>query len=160
MIKAVFLDRDGVVIDNSSHYYIFRLEDMVLVEGIAANLKTIQNKGYRLFLVTNQGGVAKGLYSMDDVAKVHDEMRNQLAKRGVEIDEIAVCPHHDSIEKCLCRKPEPLLIEKLIAKYKIDAARSFFIGDSDSDIIAAERAGIRGIKIIANQSMDSFIGEL
>ena len=160
MIKTVFLDRDGVVINNANHYYIFRVEDIELVDGIAENLKRIQNKGYTLFMVTNQGGVSKGEYRMDDVEKVHRKMSEILAEAGVFIKEIAVCPHHDSVEKCMCRKPQPLLIEKLIAKYRIDREQSWFIGDSDSDMQAAEWAGIKGIRIIANQSMKTFINEL
>lgn len=160
MIKAVFLDRDGVVINNANHYYIFRIEDIELVDGIAENLKRIQDKGYTLFMVTNQGGVSKGKYTMGDVEKVHRKMNEILAGAGVFIKEIAVCPHHDSVEKCMCRKPQPLMLEKLIAKYRIDAVHSYFIGDSVNDMIAAEKAGIKGIRIIANQSMKTFINEL
>lgn len=160
MTKAVFIDRDGVVLNNANHYYIFRIEDVELVEGIAENLKRIQDKGYTLFMVTNQGGISKGLYTMDDVEKVHRKMQELLAVHGVEIVEIAVCPHHDKVEKCLCRKPAPLMIEKLIAKYKIDISQSYFIGDSENDMLAAERAGIRGIRIIANQNMGASVKEL
>lgn len=160
MIKAVFIDRDGVVINNATRYYIFRIEDMELVEGIGENLKKIRDKGYSLFMVTNQGGISKGQYTLDDVDKVHLKMCELLAMHGVEIVEIAVCPHHDSLEKCMCRKPEPLMIEKLIAKYRIDASQSYFIGDSESDMIAAERAGVKGIRIIANRNMEAFIDAL
>ncbi|MDX9882372.1 MAG: HAD family hydrolase [Prolixibacteraceae bacterium] len=160
MIRAVFIDRDGVVLDNAHHYYIFREEDIKLVEGIGENLKRIQDKGYQLFMVTNQGGISKGLYTMDDVEKVHRKMKEILADNGVVITEIAVCPHHDKIEKCLCRKPQPLMIEKLIAKHRIDAARSYFIGDSESDMLAAERAGVKGIRIVSNQNVGDFIDEL
>ena len=160
MTKAVFIDRDGVILNNANHYYIFRIEEVALVDGVAENLKRIQDKGYTLFVVTNQGGVSKGLYTLDDVEKVHRKIQELLAPKGVEIAEFAVCPHHDKIEKCLCRKPSPLMIEKLIAKYRIDAAQSYFIGDSESDMLAAERAGIRGIRVEANQNMGAFINEL
>lgn len=160
MIKAVFIDRDGVVVNNASHYYIFRVEDMELVEGIGVNLKKIQDKGYSLFMVTNQGGIAKKQYTMEDVEIVHRKMCELLSEFGVEIVEIAVCPHHDSVEKCMCRKPQPLMIEKLIAKYRIDAARSYFIGDSKSDMIAAEKAGVKGIQIAANETIELFVGEI
>lgn len=160
MIKAVFIDRDGVVLNNSSHYYIFRNEDVELVDSVAENLKRIQDKGYSLFMVTNQGGISKGIYSMADVEKVHLLMRNKLAQHGIEIVEIAVCPHHESVEKCLCRKPSSLMIEKLIAKRGIDAAQSYFIGDSESDMQAAKGAGVRGIRIIANHSMEPFVAEI
>ncbi len=160
MIRAVFIDRDGVVLNNAHHYYIFREEDMELVEGIGENLKRIQDKGYQLFMVTNQGGISKGLYTMHDVEKVHRKMNEMLAGNDVVVTEIAICPHHDKIEKCLCRKPGSLMIEKLIAKYRIDAACSYFIGDSESDMLAAERAGVKGIRIVANQSMESFVAKI
>lgn len=160
MIKAVFIDRDGVVINNANHYYIFRIEDIELVEDVAKNLKQIQDKGYSLFMVTNQGGISKGIYSMEDVEEVHSRMCERLAEYGVEIVEISVCPHHDSMEKCLCRKPQALMIEKLIAKYRIDASRSWFIGDSETDMLAAEKAGLKGIQIVPNESIGSYIGGL
>lgn len=160
MINAVFIDRDGVVTNNANHYYVFRIEDMELVEGIAENLKAIQDKGYKLFMVTNQGGIAKGEYTMQDVEILHARMQEILAQEGVHIEDIAVCPHHNKIEKCLCRKPEPLMIEKLIAKYHIDAKQAYFIGDSDTDMQAAERAGVKGIKIEANKSMRAYLNQI
>lgn len=156
-MKAVFLDRDGVLLDNSAHYYIFRPDQMKWIDQVPENLKLIAEKGYRLFIVTNQGGVAKGQYTMQEVDIIHQLMREFLANCQIEITDIAVCPHHPEVEKCLCRKPSPLMLEKLMAKYRIDPGQSFFIGDSDSDMQAAQSAGLRGIRIPANQSMKLFL---
>ncbi len=156
-MKAVFLDRDGVLLDNSAHYYIFRPDQMKWIDQVPENLKLIAEKGYRLFIVTNQGGVAKGQYTMQEVDIIHQLMREFLANCQIEITDIAVCPHHPEVEKCLCRKPSPLMLEKLMAKYRIDPGQSFFIGDSDSDMQAAQSAGLRGIRIPANQSMKPFL---
>ncbi|MGQ8335867.1 D-glycero-alpha-D-manno-heptose-1,7-bisphosphate 7-phosphatase [Sunxiuqinia sp. A32] len=159
-MKAVFLDRDGVIIDNSSHYYIFRTEDVKFVDGIFDNLKLLSEKGFDFFVVSNQGGISKQEYTKKDVEKVHYFIEKELEKRGLTIKEWAFCPHHDSIEKCFCRKPSPLMIEKLLAKYQIDSDKSYLIGDSPRDIDAAEQAGIKGILIPANQNMFSHIKEL
>lgn len=159
-MKAVFLDRDGVLLDNSEHYYIFRPEQVKWVNEVPQNLKQIAEKGYQLFIVTNQGGVAKGEYTMQKVDAIHRFMLDFLKQYQVEINEIAVCPHHPEVEKCMCRKPSPLMIERLIAKHKIDPSSSFFIGDSVTDMQAAKAAGLQEILIPANQSMKAFLNVL
>lgn len=159
-MKAVFLDRDGVLLDNSEHYYIFRPEQVKWVNEVPQNLNHIAEKGYQLFIVTNQGGVAKGEYTMQEVDAIHRLMLDFLKQYQVEINEIAVCPHHPEVEKCMCRKPSPLMIERLIAKHKIDPSISFFIGDSVTDMQAAKAAGLQEILIPANQSMKAFLNVL
>jgi len=155
--KAVFLDRDGVLVDNSEHYYIWETDQLTLVGGVIENLKFLSQKGFQLFIVSNQGGISRGLYSKDDIQKLHTELVQIFRANLIEIVEIAFCPHHPEVEKCLCRKPDSLMIERLIAKYKIDKSDSYLIGDSQSDMDAAEKAGIQGIQIISNQNMLSHI---
>ncbi len=159
-MKTAFLDRDGVITNNSNHYYVYRIEDITFVDGVIENLVLLKNAGYQFFMVTNQGGIAKKEYSMEDVEKVHDFIQEKLLEVGVEIRDIAVCPHHHTIEKCLCRKPSPLMIEKLIARYRIDKIQSVFIGDSETDMQAAKAAGIRGIKVEGNKNMFPYISKL
>jgi D-glycero-D-manno-heptose 1,7-bisphosphate phosphatase len=158
--KAIFLDRDGVLVDNSEHYYIWETDQLTLVGGVIENLKFLSQKGFQLFIVSNQGGISRGLYSKDDIQKLHTELVQIFRANHIEIVEIAFCPHHQEIEKCLCRKPDSLMIERLIAKYKIDKSDSYLIGDSQSDMDAAEKAGIQGIQIIANQNMFPYISFL
>lgn len=153
MNKAIFLDRDGVLVDNSEHYYIWKTDQMMLVEGVVENLKMLSEKGFQLFIVSNQGGISRGLYSKNDVRNIHTELIHSLKSNNIEIAEIAFCPHHQELEKCLCRKPDSLMIEKLIAKYKLSKPDSYLIGDSISDMDAAQKAGIQGIQIIPNQNM-------
>ena len=155
--KAIFLDRDGVLVDNSEHYYIWETDQLTLVDGAIENLKLLSQKGFQLFIVSNQGGISRGLYSKDDIQKLHTELVQIFRANLIEIVEIAFCPHHPEVEKCLCRKPDSLMIERLIAKYKIDKSDSYLIGDSQSDMDAAEKAGIQGIQIISNQNMLSHI---
>lgn len=160
MSKAIFLDRDGVLVNNSKNYYIWKTDQLVLIDGVVENLKMISNKGFQLFIVSNQGGGSRGLYSKDDIEKLHAELIETFSKNQIEISEIAFCPHHPEIEKCLCRKPNSLMIEKLIAKYKLSRSNSYLIGDSKSDMDAAQKAGIQGIQISPNQNMFPYISFL
>lgn len=153
MNKAIFLDRDGVLVDNSEHYYIWKSDQLTLVDGAIENLKMLSLKGFQLFIVSNQGGISRRLYSKEDIMKLHRELIRTFKANNIEIAEIAFCPHHPEVEKCLCRKPNSLMLEKLIAKYRIRKEESYMIGDSQSDMDAAEKAGIQGIQIIPNQNM-------
>ena len=155
--KAIFLDRDGVLVDNSKHYYIWNADQLNLIDGIAENLKMLLQKGFKLFIVSNQGGISRGKYTKKDIINLHDELIRTFRLNGIEITDIIFCPHHPDIEKCLCRKPDSLMLEKLIARHKIDKASSFFIGDSQSDMEAAANAGINGIQIVPNKNMYPFI---
>jgi D-glycero-D-manno-heptose 1,7-bisphosphate phosphatase len=151
--RAIFLDRDGLINDNSIAYYIYKKENFRINPGVIKCLKAFYNKGYILIIITNQGGIAKKEYNNSDVALLNEYLQNTLKEEGIEITEIYHCPHHSSISKCLCRKPGSLLFEKAIAKYNIDKELSFMIGDSERDIIAAENAGIKGIKVPSNVNL-------
>lgn len=158
--KAIFLDRDGVLVDNSQHYYIWKTDQLTLVDSAIENLKILSQKGFQLFIVSNQSGISRGLYSKDDVLNLHAELIQTFRNNNIEIAEIAFCPHHPEIEKCLCRKPDSLMLEKLVAKYKISKSASYLIGDSQSDMDAAEKAGIQGIQIIPNRNMFPYLSFL
>ena len=155
--KAIILDRDGVLINNANHYYIWNETQLSFIDGMISNLKALSDKGYWLFIVTNQGGIAKGMYRKEDVFSIHERLVQELAPFGVHIKDIMICPHHDSIERCLCRKPEALMIERLVARYSLDKANTYFVGDSETDMQAAARAGIKGIRIEANKNMGPYI---
>ena len=160
MNKAIFLDRDGVLVDNSEHYYIWKSDQLKLVNGTIENLKLLIQKGFQLFIISNQGGISRGLCTKDDILKLHAELIQTFRTNYIEIAEIAFCPHHPENEKCMCRKPDSLMIDKLIAKYKIDKEGSYLIGDSKSDLDAAQKSGIQGIQIIPNQNMFPYLSFL
>ncbi|MFT3737178.1 MAG: HAD family hydrolase [Breznakibacter sp.] len=141
--KAVFLDRDGVINSDVGHYYIYRVEDFEINPGIFEGLKLLRDAGFELVVVTNQGGVAKGVYSMHDVEKVHGYLNAQLAGHGIWLTDIFVCPHHESIAVCDCRKPSPKMILDACQEYGIDPHASYLIGDSARDIEAGQAAGLR-----------------
>jgi D-glycero-D-manno-heptose 1,7-bisphosphate phosphatase len=158
--KAIFLDRDGVLIKNNTHYYIWKNEQLEIVEGVIDNLKLLIHQGFQLFMVSNQGGISKGIYTKSDILKLHNELLLDFKNEKIEIKEVLFCPHHPEVENCICRKPDSLLIEKLSAKYNLNKSDSYFIGDSESDMLAAQKAGIKGIKINSNQNMYPFISFL
>lgn len=160
MQKAVFLDRDGVINSDEGHYYIYKVEDFIINEGIIPSLKKLSEAGYLLFIVTNQGGIAKGIYSEYDVNQVHTHLLSIMKNEKINIEKIYFCPHHESVTVCECRKPNPFFINEAIREYNIDRNKSYLIGDSPRDIKAAIAAGIKGIKIDSNQNISPFCDQI
>jgi len=152
MTKAVFLDRDGVI-NNGDLYYTYRKEDFIFNNDLFEALRILKQHNFLLIVITNQGGIAKGIYSKTDVDKLHRYMINELKKEQIEINEVYYCPHHDQIEKCICRKPDSGNIEKAIARFNIDRKQSFLIGDGQRDIEAGEKAGLNCFKTKKNESI-------
>ncbi len=155
--KAIFFDRDGVINNDSGHYYIFRKEDFVFNEGIFESMKFFLEKNYLLFIISNQSGIAKQKYSVADVENLHFFVKKSLAEQGISITEIYFCPHHPDISRCLCRKPESLWLEKAAARFNIDLEKSFLIGDSQRDIEAAQKVSVCGILIEKNTNLWDFL---
>ena len=154
MHKAVFIDRDGVINNDEGHYYIYRVEDFKINQYIVEGFQMLHEAGYKLIIVTNQGGVAKGQYTEDDVKKVHDYFIDQMAQHNIPIEAIYYCPHHNTVSTCDCRKPKPGMILQAIHEHQIDPAQSFLIGDSVRDIEAGEAARLKAcFKIDANTSI-------
>ncbi|MEA1873216.1 MAG: HAD family hydrolase [Bacteroidota bacterium] len=156
--KAIFIDRDGVI-NREIGRYVTNIDDFVLNPGILQGLKKLKAAGWLLIMITNQGGIAKGLYTKDKVDCLHGLITEQLSRLKINFDAIYICPHHNEIEKCLCRKPNSLLLEKAIARFNIDTNQSVMIGDSDRDMLAAERVGVRGIKVNPNENFLKTIAE-
>lgn len=146
---AVFLDRDGVL--NVDTGYVGRREDFRWMEGAREAVKLANDRGFLVVVVTNQSGVARGYYGLGDVQRLHEWMRAELASAGARIDAIYVAPHHaDAVDERWRhpdhpdRKPNPGMLLRAMADLDIDPARSILIGDKDTDLEAARRAGVRG----------------
>lgn len=152
MNKAVFLDRDGVINDGTL-YYTYKIEDFTFNADVFESLQLLVQAGFLLVVVSNQGGVAQGIYSETDVNKVHEYMRQELLKRGIPLAGVYYCPHHNNVSDCDCRKPKPGMIIQALHDLNIDPAQSFLIGDSKRDIEAAAAAGVRGILIEKNGAL-------
>jgi len=143
MKKAVFLDRDGVLNEERGDYT-FRLEDFVVCKGVKEALTVLKNAGFLLIVVTNQGGIDKGLYTKKEVLLCHQYLQEQT---GYLIDDLYYSPYHSDFTNSLSRKPQTLLFEKAIAKYNINPTWSFMVGDSLRDMQAAACLGIKCVKI-------------
>ncbi|MCK5691492.1 MAG: HAD family hydrolase [Bacteroidales bacterium] len=160
MKKAIFLDRDGTINNNCDHYYIWHKEELLLNPGVGEALAELRSRGYLLIVITNQGGISKGEFTAGDVDLLHVHLRSMLAKEGISLDEVYYCPHHPMVESCLCRKPQPLMIEKALARFGIDPLSSWMIGDAERDIEAGKAAGLRTILIEPNSDLREVLGKI
>ena len=144
MQPAIFLDRDGTI--NREIGYLSEPEKFELLPNALAGLKKMQEFGYRLVIVTNQGGIGLGYFTKEDFYRVNKKMLTEVSQVGITIDKIYFCPHSKS-ENCPCRKPEIGLILRAKQELNLDLSHSFFIGDSEIDIQAGTRAGMKMILI-------------
>ncbi len=156
MRKVIFLDRDGVInIERGD--YTYKIEDFKIVPGLFEALHILKSSGYEFIVITNQGGISKGLYNHQDVFDVHQYMKNLFHDAELSILDIYYCPHHAINEKCICRKPDSLMLEKAIAKYNIDVENSYFIGDSRRDELAGQKIGMKTIKVVKNENLNQYL---
>ncbi|HEY8400088.1 MAG TPA: HAD family hydrolase [Cytophagaceae bacterium] len=143
MTKCVFLDRDGVInVDKVD--YTYKLEDFRIIDGVLEGLKVLKDHGYLLVVITNQSGIAKGIYGHEDVKICHDYLQQQCNNA---IDAFYYSPYHPTSSESLTRKPDSLMFEKAIAKFDIDITQSWMVGDKARDLIPAEKLGIKTVLV-------------
>lgn len=142
MFPAVFLDRDGTIARDIP--YCARPEDFELFPEVAHAIKRLAACGFKVVLITNQSGIARGYFSWRDLNEIHAKLHRELAKEGARIDAIYCCPHHPD-DGCECRKPRPGLLLQAARELSIDLASSYMIGDSAADIIAGATARCRTV---------------
>jgi len=152
-MKALFLDRDGVVIDYIP--YLSTPEQVKIPQDAPIALKQWQDQGYRLVIVTNQSGISRGYFSFEDVMAIHQELIAKYAHFGVYFSDILICPHQPS-DNCLCRKPSPFLIKTYAQNHGIDLSQSFFIGDAPSDIECAINAPCQPVLLLTGRGVETF----
>ena len=149
--KAVFLDRDHTLMEDPG--YLADPDAVRLLPGVELAIKSLSQAGYKIVVVTNQSGVARGLLTEETLAKIHAELRRQLGEKGAQLDGIYYCPYHPegtvpayAIDSDL-RKPQPGMLLKAAEELDIDLSASWMIGDSPADIEAGQRAGCRTIRV-------------
>jgi D-glycero-D-manno-heptose 1,7-bisphosphate phosphatase len=149
--RAVFLDRDGTLVQ--PRHYPSRPEELCLYEGIEIELRRLQAAGFRLIVITNQGGLAHGYFTSADLDRMHAHLGEEFARLGVRLDGIYHCPHHPegSIAElaiaCDCRKPQPGMLLRAAADFNLDLRGSWFVGDILDDVEAGKRAGCATILV-------------
>ncbi|MFZ5946395.1 MAG: D-glycero-alpha-D-manno-heptose-1,7-bisphosphate 7-phosphatase [Stygiobacter sp.] len=147
MQPAVFLDRDGTI--NLDTGYVKNPDDVKILNGVAEGIRKLKQLfGFKIVVISNQAGVAKGLMTLNDVHLVNEKIQSLLKKENAEIDAFYFCPFHpdfDNEEKPKCRKPSPFMIFKAAEDLMIDLNRSYLIGDRSSDIEAGINAGVKTI---------------
>jgi len=156
---AVFLDRDGTLVDELG--FLARPEDLRLLPGAAEAVRRLNAAARAAIVVTNQSGIARGLFDEAALARVHARLCEELARGGARLDDVLHCPHHPSEgapplrARCACRKPEPGLVREAARRHDLDLARSWMIGDSLRDLECGARAGLGGsILVLSGKGRD------
>lgn len=149
--RAVFLDRDGTLV--YPRHYPSHPQELHLYEHIGPGLRRLQKAGFRLVVITNQAGIARGYFTENDLRLMHEYLSAGLARLGVQLDAIYHCPHHpdgvipELAFRCQCRKPAPGMLFRAAADLDIDLTRSWLVGDILDDVEAGKRAGCRSILV-------------
>ncbi len=141
-LRTVFLDRDGILNEKMPEgQYVTRWEEFRVLPGVPQALRRLNDAGLRIVVVSNQRGIARGMYTAEDIAAIHEKFEQLLGKAGAHIDAFLICPHDKG--ECNCRKPLPGLFEQAVARFpEIAAETSAMIGDSLSDIEFGRRLGM------------------
>jgi D-glycero-D-manno-heptose 1,7-bisphosphate phosphatase len=155
---ALLLDRDGTL--NLDRGWVHKPEDFCWIEGAREAIKWANDRGILVFVITNQAGIARGYYSEEEFRTFTAWIDGELAAAGAHVDATYHCPHHPTAgmgecrRECRCRKPAPGLIERALAEWGFDPARSVMVGDEEHDMEAAATAGIRGVRFTGGSLLD------
>lgn len=152
MEKAIFLDRDGTIIIDK--HYLKDPGEIEFLPGAIDALKELQTNNFKLYIITNQSGIGRGYFTIDEMHAVHRELEKQLEKEEITLSGIAYCPHSPD-DHCDCRKPSPKLINQFIISDEIDPSQSYMIGDKKSDVDAGINAKMQGILLTENPSKEN-----
>lgn len=152
MNKVVFLDRDGTI--NVDYGYVYKIDDFHFIDGAIEALRELNQLGYLLIVISNQSGIARGYYTLEDANLIFDYMVNTLKEEGVKIQKYYYCPHSDQ-DHCTCRKPKLDLFKEAIQEFDIDLTKSYAIGDKVRDLSICDVSDVTGILLDENKNMES-----
>ena len=153
MKKAVFLDRDGVI-NKERKDYVKSIEEFQILNNIPKSIKMLKEKGFLVIVITNQSAINRGLITIETLNEIHNYLQNFLKENNTSIDDFYFCPHRPD-ENCKCRKPNPGMLIKAAQEHNIDMNQSFMIGNSLTDIQAAQKSGCKGILLNQNQERET-----
>lgn len=145
--KVIFLDRDGTI--NKDFGYVYQKSKLEFLPGVIEALHLLKDAGYKLIIITNQSGIGRGYFSLNDYNEFNQYMIEELKKLNIEIDKVYYCPHTDE-DKCNCRKPNIGLFEKAIKEYNVDIEKSYVIGDNKRDLSVCDKYNLKGILLYKN----------
>jgi D-glycero-D-manno-heptose 1,7-bisphosphate phosphatase len=144
-IKTIFLDRDGVI--NKEIKYLHKIKDFEFIDGIFESCKYLKSLGYKIIIITNQSGISRGYFTKNDFQIITNWMIDQFNNNDIKILDVLYCPHLPNT-KCNCRKPKPGMLFEAKKKHNINMNKSWLIGDKETDIIAANNAGINNTILV------------
>ena len=158
-LSAIILDRDGVI-NFETGFYVKSIDEWKFLPGSAQAIARLSKAGYRIFVATNQAGIARGLYTRDTLEDIHALMLAAVAEEGGQIEAIHYCPHRDE-DNCDCRKPKPGLLLQIAEQHNVDLSRAVMVGDSLRDLQAALSAGSFAVLVGPKQvNLERHFGEL
>jgi D-glycero-D-manno-heptose 1,7-bisphosphate phosphatase len=157
--RAIFIDRDGTL--NEDIGYVSTPDELILYPWAAEAVSLVNKSGFKAVVITNQSGIARGMYSEETLRAIHERMIEELAREGARIDAVYYCPHHPEVGdahyriECDCRKPGTGMLDAAAGEHNIDLKRSFVIGDKSSDIMLAENAWARSALVLTGYGRET-----
>jgi len=153
--KMIFIDRDGVINKDpggwTKYSYVTELKDLRFIPGALKALKILNRNGIKVIVISNQAGVGKGYFSEEKLAEVNAKMLDEISRHGGRIEEVYYCIHKDE-DNCRCRKPKTGLLDDAVRKYHINPSETYFIGDSNVDVIAGRRIGAKTVFVLSGKT--------
>jgi histidinol-phosphate phosphatase family protein len=143
--KAVFLDRDGTI--NEEINYLSKIEELKVLPKVPSAIKLLNENGFLVIIITNQSGVARGIFTIGTLNEINEHLINTLRSEGAKIDGIFICPHHPD-SGCDCRKPKTGLLKKAALEFKINMSSSYMIGDKYTDLKTGVNSGCKTILVL------------
>ncbi len=149
---TVIFDRDGTLIVEK--HYLHNPEEVEILEGVFDGLKLLNNANYHILIATNQAGIGRGYYSIEDMHAVNKKLIDILLEHEIVIDDVYFCPHAPQ-DDCQCRKPAQGMIEQMRTKYKLHPQSTFVVGDKDCDILLGQKAGMKSILVRTGYGLET-----
>ena len=146
MQPAIFLDRDGVIIQNRPNY-VRSWQDVEIIPGSLEALAQLRDSPFKIVIITNQSAVGRGIISLATVEEINRRLVSEIERVGGRVDAVYICPHKPS-DRCTCRKPEPGLIQQAAADLSLDLSRSILVGDALTDLQAGRAAGVGSVALV------------